>query len=257
MSEKIQRKQHVFVIRQLVSREIKRKYARSYLGVLWSVLNPLLNMVVISMIFSQIFRRSIENYPIYFLTGSILWNFFTGATNACMTAIVDNKNLLMKVRYPMSVFILSRAYSALVNLGYSMIAYVTMVFVFQIQITWTALFYPVIIFFLFIFGLGFSYMLATLYVFFGDIKHLYSVILTLWMYCSALFYSAEDLTGNVRVFVENNPIYIFIKSARLVVIQGELPSQSDICKMVVWSLVAFLLGYQVFRMNKNKIMQNI
>ena len=71
MEERQQRKQYAFVVKQLTSREIKRKYARSYLGIVWSVLNPLLSMAVLSLIFSQLFRRSIENYPIYYLTGYI------------------------------------------------------------------------------------------------------------------------------------------------------------------------------------------
>ena len=54
-----ERKQYMFVIQELTSREIKRKYARSYLGIIWSVLNPLLMMTVLSMIFTQIFNRSI------------------------------------------------------------------------------------------------------------------------------------------------------------------------------------------------------
>ncbi len=73
-----QSKQYAFVVQQLTAREIKRKYARSYLGILWSVLNPLLSMVVLSLIFSQLFRRSIDNYPIYYLTGYLLWQTFTG-----------------------------------------------------------------------------------------------------------------------------------------------------------------------------------
>lgn len=68
------------MIRQLTAREIKRRYARSYLGILWSVLNPLLSMVVLSLIFSQLFRRSIENYPVYYLSGYLLWQMFTGTT---------------------------------------------------------------------------------------------------------------------------------------------------------------------------------
>lgn len=84
-----QGKQYAFVIRQLTARELKRKYARSYLGVIWSVLNPLLSMVVLSLIFSQLFRRSIENYPIYYLTGNILWQAFTVATNSSMTSLVE------------------------------------------------------------------------------------------------------------------------------------------------------------------------
>ena len=101
MTDFKRRSQYAFVIRQLTSREIKRKYARSYLGIVWSVLNPLLSMTVLSLIFSQIFQRSIENYPIYYLTGYLLWQTFTGATNASMTALADNKMLLLKVKFPM------------------------------------------------------------------------------------------------------------------------------------------------------------
>ena len=142
MKDTQQRKQFTFVVRQLTAREIKRKYARSYLGIVWSVLNPLLSMAVLSLIFSQLFRRSIENYPIYYLTGYILWQTFTGATNAAMTTLADNKMLLLKVKFPMDIFILTRVYTALINLGYSLIAYVAMLIVFRVTPKWTMLISP-------------------------------------------------------------------------------------------------------------------
>ena len=112
-------KQYYFVIKQLVDREIKRKYARSFLGVIWSVLNPLMTMAVMSMIFSTIFKRTIENYPIYYLTGTIFWQLFSGATNSAMTALVDNRTLLLKVKLPKQTFVLARIYTALTNFGYT------------------------------------------------------------------------------------------------------------------------------------------
>jgi ABC-type polysaccharide/polyol phosphate export permease len=99
--------QYVFVIRELTSREIKRKYARSSLGIIWSVLNPLLMMVVMSLIFSTMFKKSIENYPIYYLTGQIMWGMFSGGTESAMTSLVDNKTLLIKAKLPKHTFILS------------------------------------------------------------------------------------------------------------------------------------------------------
>ena len=163
--KKERRKQYFFVIRELTSREIKRKYSRSYLGIVWSVLNPLLMMAVLSMIFSQLFQRSIENYPIYYLTGYILWQMFTGSTNAAMTTLIDNKMLLIKVKLPMEIFILARVYTAHVNLGYSIVAYIVMLVVFGVKPDWTMLFSPVIILFLLIFSLGISFVLAMAYVF--------------------------------------------------------------------------------------------
>ena len=163
-----ERQQYIFALKQLVSREIKRKYARSYLGIVWSVLNPLLTMAVMSMIFSTIFKRSIENFPIYYLTGTILWSFFSQSTDAAMTALVDNKNLLLKVKLTKQTFILSRVLTALTNLGYTMVAYTFMLIVFRVKISVTMLLFPLAIIFLLLFSTGISYMLSIAYVFFGD-----------------------------------------------------------------------------------------
>mgnify|MGYP002563701427 CR=1 FL=1 len=249
-----QRRQFAFVVRQLTAREIKRKYARSYLGIVWSVLNPLLSMAVLSLIFSQLFRRSIENYPIYYLTGYILWQTFTGATTAAMTTLADNKMLLLKVKFPMDLFILTRVYTALINLGYSLVAYVLMLAVFQVTFKWTMLFSPVIILCLIVFSLGISYMLATAYVFFGDIKHLYSVVLTLWMYCSAIFYPVEQLQGLIRVVIWNNPLYTFIHCMRKAVMMGALP---ELLQMILWAAAIYGLGYGIFRRCRSRILQKI
>ena len=232
--KKEQRKQYFFVIRELTSRETKRKYSRSYLGILWSVLNPLLSMAVLSLIFTQIFARSIENYPIYYLSGYILWHMFTGATNAAMTTLVDNKMLLIKVKLPMEVFVLARVYTALVNLGYSFIAYILVLFV-----------------------LGISYILSAAYVFFGDVKHLYSVILTLWMYCSAIFYPVDRLEGGIRIVIENNPIFIFINCMRNIILYGVMPSLPEFIKMSVWGIGVYIFGYWVFKKKKNMVMQKV
>lgn len=255
--KKERRKQYFFVIRELTSREIKRKYSRSYLGIVWSVLNPLLMMAVLSMIFSQLFQRSIENYPIYYLTGYILWQMFTGSTNAAMTTLIDNKMLLIKVKLPMEIFILARVYTALVNLGYSIVAYIVMLVVFGVKPDWTMLFSPVIILFLLIFSLGISFVLAMAYVFFGDVKHLYSVLLTLWMYCSAIFYPIDRMEGVIRKVIEFNPIFNYIDAMRNVVMYGILPPVWEIIRMVVWALIVYAIGYCIFRKNKNKVMQKI
>lgn len=257
MTDLGQRKQYAFVISQLTSREIKRKYARSYLGIIWSVLNPLLSMAVLSLIFSQLFRRSIENYPIYYLTGYILWQTFTSSTNASMTALVDNKMLLLKVKFPMELFVLTRVYTAVINLGYSLIAYAVMLLVFRVTPKWTMLFSPVILICLFLFSLGISYILSVIYVFFGDIKHLYSVLLTLWMYCSAIFYPVEQLHGLIRMIIENNPMYTYIHCLRKVVMYGEIPQIAEFFQMIVWSALAYIVGYFIFKRNRNAIIQKI
>lgn len=252
-----EKQQFMFAVKQLVTREIKRKYARSYLGILWSVLNPLLSMAVMSLIFTTIFKRSIENFPIYYLTGQIIWSLFSTATSTSMTAIVDNKTLLMKVKLSKQTFITARVLTAVVNFGYSLIAYLIMMFVFKVTPSLSMLLVVVDVFFLVMFSMGLSYVLATLYVFFADIHHLYTVVLTLWMYISALFYPVDSLTQVMRTIVEINPVYAYIAFARECVLQGTCPGPMRWFQIILWGVGSFVCGYLVFRKNENNIMQKV
>lgn len=257
MQRKERAQQYIFVIRELVSREIKRKYARSYLGVLWSVLNPLLSMAVMSMIFSTIFKRSIENFPIYFLTGNIMWALFTGSTNSAMTALVDNKSLLIKVKLPMRIFPLARSCTALANFGYSFIAYVIMLIVFRIH---PNPYMPLIFLYtagLFLFSVGMGYILSILYVLFGDINHLYSVLLTIWMYMSAIFYPVESTSPAMQAIIVRNPVYNYICCARKCIMEGALPTAEEWARLFIWSIGVFLIGKIYFKKMKSRVMQKV
>ena len=243
--EKQQIKQYWFVIKELTGRELKRKYSRSYLGVLWSVLNPLLSMAVMSAIFSTMFQRSIENFPIYFLTGNIIWQLFTSATNTSMTSLVDNKQLLIKVKIPLQVFTLSRVYTSFVNFLYSFVAYIVFIAIFQIKPNWSMFVIVPVIF------------LSVVYVFFGDIKYLYGIVLTLWMYLSAIFYPVTSLSETMKGIVSANPMYAYISAARGCMMYGEVPSVELWIQMIAWAVIVFLFGHFFFQSKRNQIMQKV
>lgn len=255
--EKENRKQYIFAIKELTGREVKRKYARSKLGIVWSILNPLLTMTVLSLIFSKMFQKSIAHFPIYFLTGSIFWNLFSVATNTSMTALVDNKTLLIKVKLPKQTFVLSRVYTSFINFCYSCVAYLLMLIVFRMKFEWTWLLLSVDILFSLLFALGIGYILSIVYVFFGDIKYLYDILLTLWMYMSAIFYPASALPEVMQKIVGMNPIYVSITFARICVIDRRVPEFTLWIKLIAFGLCSFAIGYMVFKKNQNKVMQKI
>ena len=78
------------LLRELVARDIKIKYRRSALGVLWTLLNPLFMMIVLSVVFSNLFKFDIENFPLYLLSGQVIFNFFNDTTTTSMGAIISN-----------------------------------------------------------------------------------------------------------------------------------------------------------------------
>src|SRR5699024_9588700 len=98
-----------------------------------------------------------------------------------------------------------------------------------------------------------GYILAVLYVFFGDIRHLYSVFLTLLMYLSALFYPLELLPEGMQAFIRQNHIYQFIYAARSCVMYREIPSAGLWIKIILWSVLFYLAGIYIFRKAKTKV----
>lgn len=250
-------KQYWFVIRELTGRELKRKYARSYLGVIWSILNPLLSMAVISFIFSYMFRRLIDNFPVFYLIGMTMWTLFSTATDQSITALADNRYLLLRAKLPKYTFILSRINTAFVNFIYSIITLAVIMLYFKIEITWKVVLIIPVILLVLLFSLGIGLVLSIIYVFFADIKHLYEILLVLWMYMSAIFYPADALPESAQGVLYNNPMFLAINISRSVLQYGQLPAIEEWVKLAFFTLVSFLLGIWVFMENEGKVMRKI
>lgn len=256
-AEPASKKQYWFAIKELTSREIKRKYARSYLGIVWSILNPLLNMIVLSLVFSYMFRRSIDYYPVYYIIGQTVFSLYSVGTSSAMTSIADNKSLILRTKLPKKVFVLSRIYTDFVNFAYTLIPLVAVVLFFRIRISWTILLLVPDLVLLTGFIIGTSYVLATLYVFFADIKHFYGIFITLLMYCSAIFYPASMLPDFMQYVISFNPVYLAIDIARHALIYGAFPHYTEWLKLFLASIVILVLGGAFFRKTETKMMTNL
>ena len=89
-----------YLLMELVKRDIKVRYRRSVLGIFWSFLEPLLFMIVLTIIFSTLFSRSIENYPVFLLSGRLVFMYFSQSTNGAMRSIKMNSPILKKLYMP-------------------------------------------------------------------------------------------------------------------------------------------------------------
>ena len=72
-----------FLLWELVKKGIKLKYRRSYLGIIWSMLEPLLTMIVLTIVFGTLFGNHTKEFPVYILSGRLLYNFFSTSTSTC------------------------------------------------------------------------------------------------------------------------------------------------------------------------------
>ena len=245
-------KKYRFLIRQLVGRDFKTKYKRSVLGVFWSFLNPLLTMLVQYFVFSTIFRSDITNYPVYLLIGIVFFNFFSESCNMCMTSIIGNVSLITKVYLPRYIYPLTRIISSVINLGISFIPLLVVCTVTAFQFQKSVFLAPYFFLCFIIFCLGMGLLLATSMVFFRDTQFLWNVLSMMWMYATPIFYPESILPDNLKFVLHINPLYYFLKNARLCILEGISPEPLAYFQCFCISIGMLLAGAFVFYKNQNK-----
>lgn len=250
---KIENEMKYFVfMKEIVKRDIKRKYYKSALGVLWTVLNPLLSMLVMTLVFSTLFKRNIENYPIYLLCGQLIFYFISGSTRQCLSSIIANAGYMRSIYIPKYIFVLSRVVEGFVDVLFSLIAlFLVMIFT-GAPFTPYLLMLPVLLTLVFMFTLGFGLILATYGTFFRDLQHLYGIFTTLWMWVSALFYPITIIPSTYRFLFDLNPAIHYITIMRAICYEGTAPSEKTLIIATCYSFLMLLLGISVFKANENK-----
>lgn len=254
-----------FFLVDLVARDIKTKYRRSVLGVLWSVLNPLLMMCVLTTVFSRVLRVGVDDlgyiggYPLFYLTGYVMFNFISEATNFSLVSIINNSGLIKKVYMPKYVFPLEKCCYAFINMCLSFVAFIIVFLFFLIKgdialsaSMFTMLLAIVPMLYIFVFAFGLSLFVSAAAVFFRDVLHLWSVFLSLWMYASPIIYPLETLPEWLRGILRINPLTHYIDYFRAVLIQGRVPGLEENLTCILFSAAALALGIMTFRKRQDK-----
>lgn len=245
-------KRYKYLLINLITKDVKLKYRRSVLGIFWSVLNPLLMMIVISAVFSNIFRVNIDNFPIYYLTGSTLFNMFSETTNYSMMSVLEAKSLIKKVYIPKYIFPLEKCMFGFVNFLFSMIAVAFMYIIFGYPIYWTILLFPVPVIYTLIFSIGLGLILSALSVFFRDIVHLYSVLLTAWTYFTPIMYPYDILNDKIKLIMHLNPMFHYVKYFRDVLMYKTIPNLETNLICISISVGTLIFGLLFFKSKQDK-----
>lgn len=240
-----------WLLQELIIRDLKIKYRRSVLGYLWSVLNPLMMMTIITIVFSNVFRFDIPNFPVYLLVGQLIYTFFSESTNMAMHSILWGASLIKKIYLPKYIFPLSRVLSCFVTMLFSMIALFLVMIITNVEFHITLLLLPFVFLTVLVFCIGIGLILSVLVVFFRDIQHLYSVLLTGLSYLTPIFYPISILPEWLQDLMILNPLYGFINFFRKIAIYGQWPSVEEYVICMFFSVGALMTGLYIFKRHQN------
>ena len=239
--------QHRFLFEELVKRDFKKKYKRTVLGMAWSVLSPLLTLLVMRLVFTQFFGRTMAHYTTYLFCGNLVFSYFNEATSQGMTSLMSNAGIFTKVNVPKYLFLLSKDVQTLINFGLTLCVFFLFCVLDGITFTWkfVLLLYPIGC--LVLFNIGVGLILSAMFVFFRDIQYLWSVFTQLLMYMSAIFYSIDGYSPAAQKLFLLNPIYLFIRYFRKIVIEASVPSLWFHVLMLADVLIVAVIGGWMYK----------
>ena len=246
-----------FLLGELVKKDIKLKYRRSYLGILWTLLEPLLTTAVLTVVFSNLLGRGGKTFPVYILTGRLLYTFFSNATKSAMKSIRSNSTMIKKVYVPKYIYPFASILSNYVIFLISLVILFLAAILFQVMPTLYLLQIVVPLIMILILSLGIGMILATLAVFFRDLEYLWSVALMLIMYTCGIFYHVEDLKLGEHAWIFNlNPLYLVIVNFRDAVF-GHPLNKEALLLSAIYSLGTLLVGILLFYKKQDEFILNI
>lgn len=247
-------KRYQFLFEELVKRDFKKKYKRTVLGMAWSILSPLLTLLVMRLVFTQFFGRNTPHYTTYLFCGNLIFSCFSESTSQGMRSLMGNSNIFTKVNVPKYLFLFSKNVQTLINFGLTLCVFFVFCVLDKITFTWKfiLLLYP--IFCLALFNIGVGLILSALFVFFRDIQYLWSVFTQLLMYMSAIFYTIDKYSPMAQNLFLLNPVYLFIRYFRKIVIEATIPAPQFHLLMAADVIIVLSLGCWIYKKYNTKFL---
>lgn len=232
---------HRALLAQLTRREIAARYRGTMLGMVWPVLVPVFMLCVYTFVFSVIFKARWGNsdspveFAPYLFCGLIVYNFFAECAGRAPSLFVSQPNYITKIVFPLEILPAVALGSALFNAALS--AGVLLLFLFGTHLTLpvTALLLPVVLAPLCLLTCACTLGLATLGVYVRDMAQIMSILLTVLMFLSPIFYPLSAVPAEFRTFLLLNPLAPVIAASRDVLVLGVMP---DWLALGAYSLVA-------------------
>ena len=213
----------------------------------WSVLSPILTLIVMALVFTRVFGRNTPHYIIYLFCGNLIFSYFNDSVTQGMTSLMGNASIFTKVNVPKYLFLLSKNVQTLINFGLTLCVLFLFCLIDRITFTWRffLLIYPITL--LLFFNIGIGMILSALFVFFRDIQYLWNVFILLLMYASAIFYSVETFGPRMQRFFLLNPVYVFIRYFREIVLNASVPSFGYHMYMLLLTAISVGIGGWIYK----------
>ncbi len=240
------------LLKELTKTDFKLRYQGSVLGYLWALLRPLMMFAILYIVFAKLlkFGSDIPHYPVYLLTGTTLWSFFTECTGQGIQAIIQRGDLIRKICFPKYIVVVSSTLTAVINLLINLVVVIIFALINGVTPSWTWLIVPVLILELYILSLGISFLLGAINVKYRDITSIWDVLTQALFYAVPILYPISmiaDSSVTAAKVILLNPIAQIIQDVRYCLITDQTITTWNYVgeKNFFWKLIPIIIVFVI------------
>jgi len=224
---------------RITARDLLLRYKQTAMGFGWAVFMPLVNTTVFSIVFTKL--AVIDTpvpYPLYAYCGLVTWNFFASSLRFAVVSLTSNPNLVTKVYFPREIFPFSSVLVSLVDLAVASTLLVPLMFYYGVRPTSAIVLLPIVVIIHVAFTAGVALLLSMANLFYRDVKYLFELVLSVWMFLTSVLYPLDRLGGRLGTLAWFNPMTPIVEGYRAALLGVPL---RDPMGLVYAGVVAFVL----------------
>lgn len=243
---------------QMTRRDLLLRYKQTVMGFGWAIFMPLVNTAVFSVIFTRVAPLETNlPYPLFAYCGLLAWNFSASSFRFAVVSLTSNSGLVTKVYFPREIFPISAVMVSVVDFAVGSTVLIALMIYYQVVPTAAILALPLVLAVQIVFTLGISLLLAMGNLFYRDVKYLFELVLTIWMFLSAVLYPVSQVGGTTGQLMKLNPMTPILEGYRDVLLRGRVPDPASFAITAAVSVLLLIVAWIVFHRAEYEFAENI
>lgn len=243
---------------EMTRRDLLIRYKQTIMGFGWAVFTPLVNTAVFSVIFTRV--ASIETpvpYPVFAYCGLLAWNFSASTFRTSVGSLTSNAGLITKIYFPREIFPFSAMIVAFVDLAVGSSVLIALMIWYGVAPSPYIVLLPLVVLAHAMLTASVSLLVAMGNLFFRDVKYIFEVVVTLWMFATPVVYPIDAVGGRLGLLLTLNPMTPIIDGYRDVVLGTGRPEVAALAFTMLFSFLALMAAWLLFHRSEFEFAERI